>query len=29
MAGTGDWQDGERLTEDEVQSWVESLNLGK
>ena len=29
MAGTGDWQDGERLSEDEVQSWVESLNLGK
>lgn len=29
MAGTGDWQDGERLTEDEVPSWVESLNLGK
>lgn len=22
MAGTGDWQDGERLSEDEVQSWV-------
>lgn len=22
MAGTGDWQDGERLTEDEVASWV-------
>lgn len=22
MAGTGDWQDGERLSEDEVASWV-------
>lgn len=22
MAGTGDWQDGERLSEDEVPSWV-------
>lgn len=22
VAGTGDWQDGERLTEDEVPSWV-------
>ena len=22
MAGTGDWQDGERLTEDEAASWV-------
>lgn len=27
MAGTGDWQDGDRLSEDEVQDWVESLNL--
>ena len=27
MAGTGDWQDGDRLSEDEVQDWVDSLNL--
>lgn len=27
MAGTGDWQDGDRLSEDDVQDWVDSLNL--
>ena len=33
MAGTGDWQDGERFrsgaSESDVDSWVESLGLDK